>query len=86
MCNGIDNMKHFLKFIIDDQNPKTNIYAVYNINDVYRGSIRWYPSWRQYVFISYDVILSRECARQLADFIDKIQKEQKENKHGVDNK
>ena len=79
-------MKHFLKFELIDQTPKTNSYLVTNIKDEELGVIAWYPRWRQYIFAPIDILMSRECTRQLADFLDKIQIEQKEKKHGVDNK
>ena len=78
-------MKHFLKFGLEEFKPKTNVYNVYK-NDEYLGDIYWYNHWRQYVFESdYAIILSRECTRQLADFLDKITIEQKQKLHGSDN-
>ena len=78
-------MKHFLKFTLVEHTPKTNIYLVTNIDDEELGMIAWYPTWRQYVFAPTDIVMSRDCTRQMADFLDKIHFEQRQKKHGKDN-
>ncbi len=51
------------------------------------GIIKWYPDWRQYCFFTNDevLILSAGCTNQVQVFLQKMNKEQKDKKHGKDN-
>lgn len=64
---------------LDEELPKTQIFDVMAKNgDVILGQIKWYPQWRQYVFVpNWDTIFSRGCMEDINDFLRFIQKEKK---------
>ncbi len=61
----------FIKIIHVKALSKTHIFAVVNKNSgTQLGEIRWYASWRCYVFLnSTDIILSAGCMEDIIGFI-----------------
>lgn len=61
---------------------KTKVYEVRNIsngthsNDI-PGVIRWHGAWRGYVYECEASFYDAKCLRQIADFIDGANKEQR---------
>ena len=53
--------------------PKGN-FCCYSKNEYYTlGWVRWYADWKQYCFFTNpDVVLSKSCMMDIADFIEKM--------------
>lgn len=78
--------RQYIEFKLVGRKSKTNVWAVMNITHQYPlGVIKWYPSWRQYCFFTEeddDLILSTGCMEQLTEFTRRMNKQQKDGKHG----
>jgi hypothetical protein len=61
---------------------KTWIYEVSTKNGATLGFIKWYPQWREYCFFpdmtADELVFSRGCKRDIADFEDKLMVEHSE--------
>lgn len=66
--------KTYLTFKVIEQKPKTVIISVNARSDGYRlGTIRWFPSWRQYVFIpAIGTVWSSGCIEEVKTKIDTL--------------
>lgn len=69
----------YIKIELIDKNPKTNVYSVKNKkSDNLLGFIKWYGAWRQYCFFPINsTIYSRDCMKDINDFINKIMEKRK---------
>ena len=72
-------MKRYLKFIVIEHKPKTDVYAVISRSDGSTlGRISWWAQWRQYVFEPImKTVWSRGCMQQINDFIEKLMEARK---------
>lgn len=72
-------MNQYINIIQTRENPKTNIYTVYNKQyETTLGIIKWYSAWRQYCFYPWtNSIFNKDCMRFIADFMDILMKERK---------
>ena len=79
--------KKYLVFDLVEHKPKTNVYWIsLEENCDCIGKIEWNPAWRQYwAFIDSDVGMTYECLKQLTDFVEELNQEQKLGKHGKRN-
>ena len=68
----------WLRFFIVDRKPKTVVCEVWNTREQYLGMIRWYPSWRKYVFYSQpDLIFDVGCLIDISDVLTALEAERK---------
>lgn len=74
-------MKKFLRFEeMENIGKKTKVYDVYSTHsDDFLGSINWDTGWRQYVFSPDMTKWSVGCLRQLADFVETLNMQQKQS-------
>jgi len=80
--------KEFIYFKPIGQKPKTNVWRVMNkTHDYPLGTIKWDGPWRQYIFITDEgkLNLSSGCMEQMTEFLRRMNKEQKDGKHGTTN-
>lgn len=74
----------YIEFIVVEEKPKTKIWACQNRTSGIRlGSVGWYGPWRQYVFgadLNAMVAYSASCLRDIADFLEQVNKEHKAKK------
>ena len=71
-------MSEYLQFEEGQPNPGTKVW---NVNTKYGdefGEIKWYGLWRQYCYCIDDLVYSKKCLRDLADFIEAHEKERVE--------
>jgi len=64
---------------------KTKRYVVVSMHDNTKlGVIKWHGPWRQYIFVTSNFACnwSKDCLRDLADFIQKLMDERKEINNG----
>ena len=54
---------------------KTKVWICWNNSGEILGVINWYAPWRQYCFDSNNVIMSKSCLLDVADFLEKIKNE-----------
>lgn len=59
---------------------KTPILEIKNWDDIQLGEIKWYPAWRKFCFYTIkDTIWDSKCLVELVNFINKYNKEWREN-------
>lgn len=83
MIEQIDDKWYRGKFLlIKDQGlvrpgGKTKVFAVQsNVDSSYLGCIKWFTTWRQYVFYPVPgAAFDKKCLRELADFCEMKNKE-----------
>lgn len=72
----------YIEFVEVAQKPKTKAWTCHNRRSgVALGYIEWYASWRQYVYTDYGpglAVYSASCLRDIADFLEQVNKEHKE--------
>jgi hypothetical protein len=81
-------MKTDYKYIlfIEDLRPphprKTKVWGCYNKkSNGHLASVQWFSSWRQYIVIPCaGTIFSAGCLRDIAEFIDAVNTNHKENR------
>ncbi len=60
----------YLRFYLQEELKKTNVYAVKNRTGVYLGHIKWFGRWRQYCFEpDHDTVYAPECLFDIMEFI-----------------
>jgi hypothetical protein len=82
----ITNYKH-IKFVKENnkRNRKTDIWYCYNNSwNEHIGTVKWYPQWRQYCFITSgdigELVLAKSCCNDIAHFINQIMADYKNKK------
>lgn len=60
---------------------KSDIYSIRSLDGDLLGYIKWFPSWRKYVFYPYqNTVYEETCLREVAEFIEQETKLYKENR------
>lgn len=64
-------MSEYLEFKILENKPKTVVVGVYSKRDRnLLGTVKWYPSWRQYTFFPESYTLwSAGCLEDIINYI-----------------
>lgn len=72
-------MAEYIKFILIQKKPKTNIYNVKNIDSGHTlGIIKWAGAWRQYCFFPFgNTRYDRKCLTEIIKFIQKLMDDRK---------
>ena len=58
--------------------PKTKVWGIYTSGGEPFGEVKWYGRWSQYAYHIDDLVFTKTCLRDLADFIEKHEKERVE--------
>lgn len=77
------NKKHFIRFDLTEEKPKTKVWAICSTEDEqFLGSIYWYGPWRQYIFEPSDSTLwHKGCLQDVVEFLDKVNREHREKRN-----
>lgn len=76
--NLVDFESKYLTFEIIDKKLKTNVYAVYGMEEI--GVIKWYSKWRKYCFFPCDdMVFDTQCMGDITRFINNIMEAHKGN-------
>lgn len=82
---GHKPVESFIKFELmgTSKSGLTNVWRVVNTNfDEEIGQVYWHGAWRKYVYFTpLDSIYDWECMRLIADFIEKVTLEHRNNRH-----
>lgn len=70
--NKLIKETEWLKFILVDTLPKTQVYSVWSkSSDCELGKIKWYPAWRHYCYFQrrdIEIVLSDRCNIDIGEF------------------
>lgn len=76
----------WLYFELIDEKPKTKVFQVISkFSYVRLGTIKWYPSWRNYCFfptMEEETVYSDRCLSSISEFISSLNTEHKSNHKG----
>lgn len=72
----------FIRFEQVGDTGKTTVWRCVNKRyDTILGAIRWFGSWRQYVFLpAINTFFSSGCLKDIQEFINQLMQERKESK------
>lgn len=72
-------MTHLTFKDIESTGRKTTVFEVFGYKEAFLGTVSWSGGWRQYVFSPSQEPRqwSRDCLRELADFIEGLMTERK---------
>jgi len=60
----------YISFEKIEDKPKTSVWVCLSKYNIPLGKIKWYPAWRQYCFLTDDlIVLSKGCLDDISDFI-----------------
>ena len=70
-------MSEYIEFVETKDTGKTKVFAVRSLNGgANLGEIRWYPTWRQYVFMPARVtVWNPDCLNTIITFINGLMME-----------
>lgn len=72
---GIEDFEtEYLKFRYAGRYPKTEYWCVLSRKDSkILGAIKWYGSWRQYIFIpEYDTLFNVQCLVEISEILKRL--------------
>lgn len=68
----------WLRFFIVEEKPKTLVIHIKNKSNQFLGTIKWYPSWRQYTYNAFgDITFNHQCLKDIADVLTSLNEEHK---------
>lgn len=71
-------MSEYIKFVLSEKKPKTEVYIVMTHDNDYLGEIKWHGPWRQYCFYPYQgTIFNTGCMQYIIDFIKELMEARK---------
>lgn len=75
----------YIRFELVGRKPKTNIWNVVSKDgDIILGTIEWFGRWRGYAFFPEpEMVFERTCLRDIADFIEAKNKEQRDKRKEI---
>lgn len=68
-------MSEYLLFEEGPPKPRTKVWGVSTRHGDEFGEIKWHGPWRQYCYCIDDLVYSKGCLRDLANFIEAHEKE-----------
>jgi len=63
-------MAKYLDFEETDSKPKTRVWNVLTRHGDDFGEIKFYAPWRQYCYVIDDLVFSRQCLKDLYEFVE----------------